>query len=77
MKAEEVHDRIVVDPNVCFGRPTVRGTRVRVGLVLDLLADGTTVDEILDDYPSLTDDDIRACLTFGARLSTGRYVDIA
>lgn len=76
-KPEELLDRIVVDPNVCFGKPTVRGTRIWVGLVLDLLADGMTIDEILDEYPSLTDDDIRACLAFGARMSTGRYVDVA
>ena len=77
MKPEELLDRIVVDPNVCFGKPTVRGTRIRVGLVLDLLADGMTIDEILDEYPSLIDDDIRACLAFGARMSAGRYVDVA
>jgi uncharacterized protein (DUF433 family) len=77
MKSEELLDRIVVDPNVCFGKPTVRGTRIWVGLVLDLLADGMTIDEILDEYPSLTDDDIRACLAFGARMSAGRYVDVA
>ena len=77
MKPEELLDRIAVDPNVCFGKPTVRGTRIWVGLVLDLLADGMTINEILDEYPSLTDDDIRACLAFGARMSTGRYVDVA
>jgi uncharacterized protein (DUF433 family) len=77
MKPEELLERIVVDPNVCFGKPTVRGTRIWVGLVLDLLADGMTIDEILGEYPSLTDDDIRACLAFGAKLSTGRYVDVA
>jgi uncharacterized protein (DUF433 family) len=77
MKSQEFLDRIAVDPNVCFGKPTVRGTRIWVGLVLDQLADGMTIDEILDEYPSLTDDDIRACLAFGARMSTGRYVDVA
>lgn len=77
MKPEELLDRIVVDPNVCFGKPTVRGTRIWVGLVLDLLADGMTIDGILDEYPSLTDDDIRACLAFGAKVSAGRYVDVA
>ncbi|MGD9701431.1 MAG: DUF433 domain-containing protein [Acidimicrobiia bacterium] len=77
MQSHDLLDRIAIDPNVCFGKPTVRGTRIWVGLVLDLLADGMTVDEILDEYPSLTDEDIRACLAFGARLSTGRYVDVA
>lgn len=77
MQADHLFDRIAIDPNVCFGKPTVRGTRIWVGLVLDLLADGMTIDEILDEYPSLTDEDIRACLAFGARLSTGRFVDVA
>jgi uncharacterized protein (DUF433 family) len=62
---------------VCFGTPTIRGTRIWVGLILGWLADGMTVEEILVDYPSLSDDDIRACLAFGARLSVGRYVDVA
>lgn len=77
MTSHELLERITIDPNVCFGKPTVRGTRIWVGLVLDLLADGMTVAEIFDEYPSLTDDDIRACLAYGARLSTARYVDVA
>ncbi len=77
MQSAQRLERISIDPNVCFGKPTVRGTRIWVGLVLDLLADGMTVDLILDEYPSLTDEDIRACLAFGARLSTGRYIDVA
>jgi len=70
-------ERITIDPNVCFGRPTVRGTRIWVGLILGLLADGMTIEELLAEYPSLSDDDIRACLSYGARLSVGRYVDVA
>lgn len=77
MQSRELLERITIDPNVCFGKPTVRGTRIWVGLVLDLLADGMTVAEILDEYPSLADDDVRACLAYGARLSTARYVDVA
>ena len=77
MTSEELPQRVVVDPNVCFGKPTIRGTRIWVGLILDLLADGLTVDEVLDEYPSLTDDDVRASLAFGAKMSAGRYVDVA
>lgn len=77
MTSEELLQRVVVDPNVCFGKPTIRGTRIWVGLILDLLADGLTVDEVLDEYPSLTDDDVRASLAFGAKMSAGRYVDVA
>ncbi|MCS5714560.1 DUF433 domain-containing protein [Herbiconiux sp. CPCC 205716] len=59
-------DRIVVDPEVVHGRPAVRGTRVRVTDVLSLLAAGASEAEILDDYPYLTADDIRACLAYAA-----------
>ena len=77
MDTDDLLERITIDPNVCFGTPTVRGTRIWAGLILGLLADGMTVDEILAEYPALTDDDIRACLAFGARLSLARYVDVA
>jgi uncharacterized protein (DUF433 family) len=77
MSSPDLLQRISIDPEVCFGKPTVRGTRIWVGLVLDLLADGMSVDEVLSEYPSLTLDDVRACLAFGAKLSTGRYVDVA
>lgn len=59
-------ERIVIDPDVVHGRPAVRGTRVRVSDVLSLLAAGPTEDEILEDYPYLTADDIKACLTYAA-----------
>ncbi|MDO9395787.1 MAG: DUF433 domain-containing protein [Herbiconiux sp.] len=59
-------DRIVVNPEVVHGRPTVRGTRVRVTDVLSLLAAGASEAEILEDYPYLTADDIRACLAYAA-----------
>jgi uncharacterized protein (DUF433 family) len=69
MATGDLLERITIDPNVCFGKPTVRGTRVWVGLILGFLADGMTIEEILAEYPSLTDDDIRACLAYGAQLS--------
>jgi uncharacterized protein (DUF433 family) len=59
-------ERIVVDPDIVHGRPVVRGTRMRVSDVLSLLAAGAPVAEILEDYPYLTDDDIRACLQYAA-----------
>lgn len=77
MARDDLLERIAIDPNVCFGEPRIRGTRIWVGLILGFLADGWSIDEILADYPALTDEDIRACLAFGARLSTGRYVDVA
>ena len=59
-------DRIAVDPAVRFGKPIVRGTRLAVGDVLGYLAAGLSESQILRDFPQLTQDDIRACLTFAA-----------
>lgn len=59
-------DRISIDPGVVHGRPAVRGTRMRVSDVLALLAAGADESEILEDYPYLERDDIRACLAFAA-----------
>jgi uncharacterized protein (DUF433 family) len=59
-------ERIVIDPNVRFGKPCVRGTRITVGDVLSYLAGGMTEAELLADFPQLTHDDIRACLAYAA-----------
>ncbi len=67
--------RISVDPNVCFGKPCIRGTRIWVSLILDFLANGTTIAEILAEYPQLTEEDIRAAIAYGAEMSCERYVD--
>ena len=58
--------RIIIDPEIRFGKPCVRGTRITVGDVLSYLASGMREDEILADFPQLTRDDIRACLAFAA-----------
>lgn len=68
--------RISVDPNVCFGKPCIRGTRIWISLLLDFLANGMTVDEILAEYPHLTEEDIRAAIAYGAEMSRERFVDI-
>lgn len=59
-------DRIVLDPNVRFGKPCVRGTRITVGDVLEYLAGGMSQAQVLADFPQLTDEDIRACLAYAA-----------
>jgi len=59
-------DRIVIDPEVRFGKPCVRGTWLTVGDVLSYLAGGMSEDEVLADFPQLTREDIRACLAFAA-----------
>lgn len=56
--------RITVDPAIFSGKPTIRGMRISVELVLSLLAQGETPETILDDYPDLERDDVRACLAY-------------
>ena len=68
--------RISVDPNVCFGKPCIRGTRIWVSLILDFLANKMTIEEILEEYPQLTVDDIYAAIAYGAEMTRGRYVEI-
>ena len=61
-------DRISVDPKVLVGKPVVKGTRIAVELVIDLLAQGWTQEQILDSYPNLTGEDIRACLAYASQV---------
>mgnify|MGYP003954167561 CR=1 FL=1 len=62
-----IDDRITVDPNQCGGRPCVRGMRVRVTDVLDLLASGLNVTEIISELPYLEPADVEACIRFASR----------
>ena len=76
MKRQDVLARISIDPNVCFGKPCIRGHRVWVSLVLDFLASGWSIAEILANYPGLEEADIRACLAYGAEMSRERFVEV-
>jgi uncharacterized protein (DUF433 family) len=76
LSREELLQRIWIDPGRCFGKPCIRGHRIWVSLILDLLASGTTGREILKDYPGLESEDIQACLAYGAEMSRERYVDV-
>lgn len=69
-------ERINVDPNICFGKPCIRGTRIWVSLVLDLLASGLSIPEVLAEYPHLQELDVRAAIAYGAEMSRDRYVVI-
>ena len=60
-------ERITINPEQCGGRPCIRGMRIRVKDVLDMLADGATEAEILEDYPDLEAEDFRACYAYAAR----------
>jgi uncharacterized protein (DUF433 family) len=73
---EDLRQRISIDPNICFGKPCIRGHRIWVSLILDLLADGATMEEILDGYPQLGREDVLACIAYGSEMSRERYVDI-
>jgi uncharacterized protein (DUF433 family) len=75
MKREELLGRVSVDPNICFGKPCIRGHRIWVSLILDLLAEGMTFDEVLAQYPQLEPDDILACIAYGAELARERIVE--
>lgn len=74
-----MESRIGIDPEVCHGKPVIRGTRVLVANILSDLAAGETDEHILTDYPGITSDDIRAALAFGSKLAsfeTTAYEDI-
>ncbi len=62
-------DRISVDPNICHGQAFVRGTRIPVHQIVRMLANGDTVDDLLTEFPSLTREDITACLDHAAELA--------
>ena len=57
-------DRITINPNICFGKPTIRGTRIWASLILAILANNMTIDEIIEEYPYLEEDDIRATIVY-------------
>ncbi len=63
------HERIMIDPQVCHGKPTVRGTRIMVSVILDNLADGLTPEEIIAEYPPLIESDVRAAISYAAQLA--------
>lgn len=76
MERAALLERISIDPNVCFGKPCIRGHRIWVSLILDFLASGMSMQDILNDYPGLEMEDILACIAYGAEMSRERYIDI-
>lgn len=69
MTYDELLSRVSVDPRVCGGKPCIRGTRIYIAIILDGLAEGLTPEQLIDHYPQLTSDDIRAALAYAAELS--------
>lgn len=76
MTHDELLSRISIDPNICFGKPCIRGHRIWVSLILDLLAQGVSHQELLDDYPGLEEADLLACIAYGSEMSRERYVEL-
>ncbi len=74
MTHEQLLERIVTDPGISHGKPCIRGHRIWVSLIVDLLADGMTTDQILEQYPGLEVDDIRACMAYAAEMTRERIV---
>lgn len=75
MRRDDLLQRISIDPNVCLGKPCIRGHRIWVSLVLDLLASGWTFPQTLDNYPGIEEADILACIAYGTEVSRKRYVE--
>lgn len=76
MSKENLLSRISIDPNICFGKPCIRGHRIWVSLILDLLAGGATIEELLEEYPGVEREDILACIAYGAEMTRDSYVEI-
>lgn len=71
-----MNDRITIDPSICHGQACVKGTRIPVHQIVHMLANGDSVDELLHEYPSLTREDILACLDYAASLAEEQVTPI-
>ncbi len=68
LKISYLDGRITIDPDLCNGKPTIRGKRITVQTIMEFLSAGDSEKEILNQYPSLEKEDINACLTFASKL---------
>lgn len=66
---DKLLERITIDPRICHGKPCIRGLRYPVEMILELLSSDMGIDEILNDYEDLTEEDIKACLLFASKLT--------
>jgi uncharacterized protein (DUF433 family) len=76
MDRDELLKRIWIHPARCGGKPCVRGTRIWVSLILDFLASGMSLAEVLEEYPGLKPEDVQACLAYGSELAREHYVAV-
>ena len=72
----ELLDRISIDPAVCGGMPCIKGTRIWVSLVLDMLATGLSEDELRAEYPALTREDVLAAIAYGAEVAREQVIPV-
>jgi len=76
MSNNNLLSRISIDPAICFGNPCIRGHRIWVSVILDLLASGATFEEILEEYSGIERLDVLACIAYGAEMSRGYFSEI-
>ncbi len=76
MTTNNLLSRISIDPNICFGKPCIKGHRIWVSMILDYLAGGVSIEELLEEYPGIEREDILACIAYGAQMSKGYFVEI-
>lgn len=71
---EQIFDRIYIDPNICNGKPIIRGKRISVQTIMEFLSAGETYEAILEQYPSLEIEDIKACLRYATELMNHTFI---
>lgn len=75
-RRDQMLERISIDPKICFGKPVIKGTRIWVSLILDFLANGDSIETILQEYPQLAREDVLACIAFGAEAASERFIPV-
>lgn len=73
---ERLLDRILIDPRVCHGKPCIRGTRIMVSQIVQYLANGDSLEEIVAAHPGIAAEDVRACLTYAAEMTRERVLPV-
>jgi len=71
---KELLDRIVINPKLMVGKPVIKGTRIPVDMIVKLIAQGMKIKDILEDYPNLTKEDIKAALLYSAEVVSGEVI---
>ena len=72
-----MNDRIIIDPAICNGRPVIKGTRITVQTVMEFLSAGDSVDDVLEEYPTISREDVLACMEWAARLMANHFQIVA